>query len=725
MLNALRKYEHLFKRRTTFPKDQGISHVIELESGTKPPYRHGYRLSPRELAEVENMIRDLLAQGLIAPSSSPYGAPILFVNKPDGSLRMVIDYRQLNSKTVKQRLHMPLISQLLDQLHGAKWFSGLDLLSGYNQIPLRAEDIPKTQFVTPFGTYSYKVMSLGLSNAPSTFQNLMNQLFRQHLGKIVLVYMDDLIVFGKTQAEHAQNLATVLKVLHDAELHVSLKKCTFEKQELKFLGHIVGKDGIKVDPAKTKVIQDWPRPCNVKDVRSYCCLSNYFRRFLENYSTMVAPLTNLTRKGIPFDWTPACEAAFLAIKTALTEAPVLAMPDFGNPFEMEVVCDASIQGIGAVLTQFGRPIAFESRKLTPTEVNWTTGDQELWSVIHALNRWACYLDGIHFKLITDHQPLTYLQSQPSLSRRQARWSEYLQRFNYTWEYRSGKTNVVADALSRHPDFALNSIKLAGMSTRGPLAHPTRRWLERSQPPAKRKRQQPVAEQTPPVPAAAPTVLPVPRTDSSGPAASQQVLTVTDEDPDIPDLLRQGYDVDPWFAKPENLTSLRKHNGLWYRQDQLVVPNALNMRAKIMYELHDAPYSGHVGITKTEKAVTRLFWWPRVRRDVTEYVRTCASCQRNKASNQLPSGLLQPLPIPDHPWDSVSMDFITQLPPTKAGYDTIFVVVDRLTKMTHLAKCKTTISSEGTAQLFVDTVWKHHGVPLNIISDRGSVFVGSL
>ena len=641
--SVLQKYERLFIKRQTFPKDQGIEHVINLEPGTKPTYRAGYRLSPAELAEVERHVKEMLLQGLIEPSSSAFGAPLLFVSKPDGSLRPVIDYRMLNSKTEKQRLHMPLISQLLDQLQGAQIFTGLDLASGYHQIPIRAEDIPKTQFVTPFGLYSYKVLPMGLCNAPSSFQALMNKLFREHLGfptagtsqaagsttgtpkdRFVLIYLDDIIVFSKTPEEHAIHMEKVLKILDEADLYISLKKCDFEKSELKFLGHLVGKDGIKVDPAKTAVIKDWPVPTSVSAVRSFCGLANYFRKFLQGYSSMVAPLTNLTRLDVRFHWTAECQQAFEAVKHALLTAPVLAMPDFSEPFEMEVICDASIKGIGAVLLQHGRPIAFESKKLTPTETNWMTGDQELWAVVHALKTWRCYLEGIPFKVITDHNPNTHLQTQPNLSRRQARWAEYLQRFQFSWEYRPGRTNV-ADPLSRHPDFMLSMIKLATARTRsGNAPHtvpPVPTAPKRKRNPPKQPRAQVMATGTAP------------------PVTVHITPEVTPADIDIQQLIQTGYDIDPWFADPSNTTILTKRNGLWYHGPGLVVPDAHNLRRMILYELHDAPYSGHVGITKTYRAVLRVFWWPHLKQAVTDYVRSCATCQRNKSSNQMPGGLL--------------------------------------------------------------------------------------
>ena len=709
---VLERYQRLFLKRRTFPKDQQIGTVIDLEPGTKPPYRPCYRLSPAELLEVEKHIKEMLILGLIEPSNSPYGAPMLFVNKPDGSLRAVIDYRLLNSKTIKQKLHMPLISQLLDQLHGAKVFTGLDLQSGYWQLPLSPEDIPKTQFLTPLGSYSYKVLPQGLCNAPSVFQRLMNKLFREHLGKFVLIYLDDIIIYSKNVDEHAAHMETVLQILNEADLYISFKKCDFEKPELKFLGHIVGQEGIKVDPSKTKVIKDWPTPKSVTEVRSFCGLMNYFRKFIQGYSSMMTPLTNLTKQNVTFQWTTECEQAFQLAKEALLSAPVLAMPDFSQPFEIEVICDASIQGIGAVLTQFGRPIAFESRKLTPTERNWTTSDQELWAVIHALKTWRCYLEGVQFKVVTDHNPNTHLQTQPNLSRRQARWAEYLQRFHFTWTYRPGRGNV-ADPLSRHPDFSLKKLVLNMTTTRSR----SKTTPETTTATHSNKRSHHDIAHEPVI-----DVTIVDNTEIPANPLDKQTITGTSAG-DIYTLIQNSYDADPWFTDQNNLKSLTMRHGMWYHGNRLVIPDVHNIRTRILYELHDTPYSGHGGMTKTYRALLSMFWWPNMKHQTSEYIRTCATCQRNKSTNRKPGGLLQPLPIPDNPWDSIGMDFITLLPRTRDGYDAILVFVDRLTKMCHLIKCRTDIDAEGTAQLFVDHVWKLHGVPLHVVSDRGSVFVG--
>jgi hypothetical protein len=412
-----------------------------------------YRLSRKEMEEVERQVAELLRKGLIQPSSSPYGAPILFVAKKDGTLRMCIDYRALNKITINNKYPLPRIDDLIDCLQGAKVFSSLDLQSGYHQIRITPEDVPKTAFNTPLGHYEFKVLSFGLTNAPASFQSIMNDIFRPHLRKCCLVYLDDILVLGKDAESHAQHLDAVLSVLEQHQFYAKMSKCTFEKHELAFLGFIVSSEGIKVDPKKTDVVARWPVPLSINHLRSFLGLSNYFRKFVQGYSTLVAPLTELTKEDKPWAWTPACQQAFDGVKAALTNPPVLAMPRYDQPFE--VICDASGVGIGAVLLQEGRPVAFESRKLSPAEQNYHTTERELLAVVHAMRTWRCYLEGVPkdmLTVVTDHNPLTYFATQPTLSRRQARWSKELSMFTFRWEYRPGRVNV-ADPLSRHPEFA--------------------------------------------------------------------------------------------------------------------------------------------------------------------------------------------------------------------------------------------------------------------------------
>ena len=434
------------------PPDRGVGHTIVLEPGVKPTHSRPYRLSEKEKEEVKRQVTDFLARGLIEPSNSPYGAPVLFVQKPDGSLRMCIDYRALNKGTIRDGYPMPRIDDLFDALAKCKVFSSLDLQSGYHQIRITESDRPKTAFVTHEGQFQFKVLCFGLTNAPATFQRVMNTIFRPHIGKFVLIYIDDILIMSQSPKEHLVHLRQVLELLRKNKLYAKLSKCELNKPELRFLGHIVGKDGIKVDPAKISVVQNWPQPQSLKELQGFLGLSNYFRRFIKDYSTVVAPLTDMTKTvGSTVNWLKWEEAqinAFNKVKHALTSAPVLALPNPDLPYT--VVTDASLAGTGGVLMQDGRVISYTSKKFTPAEKRYTTGEQELLGIIHAAREWRCYLEGpVKVTLLTDHKPLLALKTQTKLSNRQARWMEFLSRFNFDIASVKGTKNM-ADPISRSP-----------------------------------------------------------------------------------------------------------------------------------------------------------------------------------------------------------------------------------------------------------------------------------
>jgi hypothetical protein len=463
----LRSYEHLFAEPTEMPPDREIpGPIIPISDDAPPQFVRGKRLSPGELAEVTAQVKDLLAKGYIQPSSSPWGAPVLFVPKKDGGFRMAINYRKLNSFTEANRWPLPRIDELLEQVRDATVFSLLDLRSGYHQVKLAPSDIPKTAFITPLGLYEFRVLPFGLCNAPAVFCRLMSQVLAPYLNKFVVVYMDDILVYSKSPEEHLHHLELIFQLLEQHKLYAKGSKCNFNQAELKYLGFIVGHGTLKVDPEKIKAISDWPTPIYPKDLQSFLGLANYFCKFLQGYSSLAAPLTTLVakyapktkrNKGLPFtpeQWLPEHTDAFEHIKWALSHAPVLTMPDPTLPYR--IIADASNLGTGAVLEQNGHPVAYLSHKYNPTEAHYHTGEQELLALIIALKAWRHYVQGCPagLTLVTDHHPLTYLNTQPHLSPKQVRWSQYLAQFMpFKWEYIEGRLNV-ADPLSRHPALSL-------------------------------------------------------------------------------------------------------------------------------------------------------------------------------------------------------------------------------------------------------------------------------
>jgi hypothetical protein len=385
------------------PPDRDVEFVIELQPGTTPISKRPYRMPPKELAELKTQLQELLYKGYIRPSSSPWGCPALFVKKTDGSLRMCVDYRPLNAVTIKNKYPLPRIDVLFDQLAGAKVFSKIDLRSGYHQIKVRPCDIPKTAFSTRYGLYEFFVMSFGLTNAPAYFMYLMNSVFMTELDKFVVVFIDDVLINSKSEKEHAKHLRVVLQGLRDHKLYAKFSKCEFWFKSVKFLGHTISHDGISVDPSKVQEVMEWKPPKSVHQIRSFLGLVGYYRRFIPDFSRIAKPMTELLKKGVKFVRSEACEKAFHTLRQHLTSASVLVQLDNSKPFE--VFCDASGTGLGCVLMQEGRVIAYASRALRPHELNYPTHDLELAAVVHALKIWRHYLMGNRCNIFTEHKSL--------------------------------------------------------------------------------------------------------------------------------------------------------------------------------------------------------------------------------------------------------------------------------------------------------------------------------
>ena len=680
-----------------YPPKRNVDHEIKLEAGATPPNRGLYRMPPDELRELKKQLDQLLELGLVRPSTSPFGSPVLFVKKKDGSLRLCIDYRGLNKVTIKNRYPLPRVDEMLDRLHGATIFSKIDLVSGYFQVRIADEDVHKTAFRTRYGHYEFTVMPFGLCNAPATFQRMMNDILREHLDTFVIVYLDDILIYSKTKEEHTEHLRQVLALLRKHQLYAKASKCEFGMPQTEFLGHVVSGNGIATDPKKIKAVAEWPTPANVTELRSFVGLANYYRRFVDKFSHIAGPLTALLGKDkwSTDSWGAPQEEAFQHLKKALIDAPVLTAPDFTKPFLVKT--DASDYAIGGVLSQAGekgdRPVAYESKKLTPTEGRYTVHEKELLAVVHCLREWRHYLQGQPFTVHTDNWAVKHIQTQPHLSRRQARWMETLQEYDFVIEHKPGATNHVADALSRRADH-----KYEHTETGTPCEDPVILAAVTG-----------ALGSTVTVRPSLDTVAEVRRAAESD-ALYQSILSYT----------RDGERAD-----------FRVDNGLLYfvgrKEDQtprLYIPVS-PLREQLLREAHDIPIAGHLGRAKTVERLARAFYWPRMHQEVDEYVATCPSCQVNKPSNAKPLGLMSPLPIPEGKWESVSMDFVMPLPITAQGYNGICVFVDRLSKMIKIAPCKDTITAEETAQLFYDHVWRHgYGAAKDFVSDRDPRFTGA-
>ncbi|CAI7833834.1 unnamed protein product [Closterium sp. NIES-54] len=545
-------------------------HEIIEKPGSKPTFRAPYRLSPTELANMKKQIEYLLDKGLIRPSTSPYGAPVLFTPKPDGSLRMCIDYRALNKQTIKNKYPIPRIDDLLDQLRGAIVFSKLGLRSGYWHIRMADNSIHKTAFWTRYGSYEYLVMPFGLTNAPATFQAEMNHILRPLLDKCVVVYLDDILIYSRDMKQHIEHLRCVFEILRREKFYVKLSKSEFALKKVQFLGHMVSAQGVHVDPKKIEAVRTWKTPENVKELHQFLGFANYYNRFVPQYAKIATPLTNLLKKNTPFKWEDVHQQAMEQLKTALTSAPVLILPDLEKDCVIEA--DASDQAVGAVLMQDQgkglQPIAYLSNKLHGAELNYPIHDKEALAIITAFKIRRCYLKGRKTTVYTDHCSLKYLKTKLTLSRRQVKWIDFLEtHFDYDIVYKPGHKNK-ADALSRPGHVA--AIQIEGMNPllKGLFTHGY-------------------------------------SIDPEIPLAEKKKLLQWDHD-----------------------VALRKGS------TKIWVPNYPPLRQLLLEEFHDVLYAGHFGSNKTLAGIAKVYYWPHMANDVQKFVTSCDTCQRMKNKEQV-------------------------------------------------------------------------------------------
>jgi hypothetical protein len=397
------------------PPDHDVKFIIDLLLGTPPISKRPYKMPINELVELKRQIAELQSKGFICPSSSSWGVPASFVEKKDGTQWMCIDYRSMNEVTIKNKYPLPRIEDLFDQMKGANVFSKIDLRLGYHQLKIRESDIPKTAFRTIYGLYEYTVMSFGLTNAPTHFMYLMNKVFMEYLDKFIEVFIDDILVFSRTEEEHEVHLRLVLEKLRAHQLYAKFSKCEFWITEVAFLGHIISVGGVSVDPGKVKDILNWMPLTSVSEIRSFLGLVGYYRCFIKDFSKIAKLMTRLPEKSKNFYWTPEWQASFEELKKRLTSVPVLILPNMSKTFD--IYCDASRQCLGCVLMQDGRVVSYVSRQLRKHEENYPTHDLELAAVVHALKIWRQYLIGHRCEIYSDHKILKYIFTQMDLNLR--------------------------------------------------------------------------------------------------------------------------------------------------------------------------------------------------------------------------------------------------------------------------------------------------------------------
>ncbi|CCO34985.1 Retrotransposable element Tf2 155 kDa protein type 1 [Rhizoctonia solani AG-1 IB] len=670
---------------TTLPAHCSYDCAIPLEDGKDVPYGPIYPMTPSETAALKEHIDSELAAGKICPSTSPAGAPVMFVKRADGRLRLVVDYRRLNAITIKDCYSLPRQDELIEKLRHAKIFTKLDLHNGYNNIRIKEGDEWKAAFRTKYGHFEPTVMQFGLSNAPAVFQRFMNNIFRDLLDITVIVYLDDILIFSNSREEHVQHVTEVLSCLQKHNLFCNPSKCVFFVTEVTYIVLVVTPEGISMEQEKVKAIQEWPEPRNVKQVQSFLGFANFYRRFVHDFSRLAHPLTSLIQKDQPWVWEAAQREAFHQIKTAISQEPVLAHPDESQPYTLET--DASGAAMGPVLSQRKddgclHPVAFMSASFSPAELNYDTHDEELLAIIRAFEHWRIFLEGTEHPVtvITDHKNLEYWKSARTFNRRHARWHLILASYNFVIAYRPGKQSQKPDTLSRRADHS---------------------EIEPS-----------------------PQIM-LPETQFEGFGAEiatpllEQIKEALQDDPSLDTVMAAAADPD---SMPHSIAAKFKdytlQDGLLLYQGRIVVPDEPEIKQQLLSHFHDSPGSGHQGRARTLELISRHYYWPAMKFQVNRYVESCEICQRNKGHVQ--HFALKSLSVPAGPWEDVSYDFTVKLPKCRSN-NSILVVVDCFSKKVHFIPCKETATAEDVAQLFLEHVWKLHGTPKHTVLDRGPSF----
>jgi hypothetical protein len=619
-----------------FPGPRPWDHAIELVPDAPETLDcKTYPLAHGQQELLDQFIDEHLKKGYIRDSSSPYASPFFFVKKKDGKQRPVQDYRKLNQVTIRNTYPLPLIKELISHLVGKHWFTKFDIRWGYNNIRIKEGDQWKAAFKTNRGLFEPTVMFFGLTNSPATFQTMMNAIFRQEIATgDIIIYMDDILIATTGSLEyHRSKVAQVLQKLRDNDLFLKPEKCHFHKKEVEYLGVIVGKGQVKMDPIKVKGITDWPTPTNLSELRSFLGFGNYYKDFIPDYSRITRPLHDLTKKGIQWHWDDSEEHAFQLLKEIFTSYPVLRNPDPTKRYIVDT--DASQFAVGATISQEypdGRhPIAYFSKSLLPAERNYNIYDRELLAIIYAVKAFRYLLLGAQEKFLirTDHENLKYFKSAQTITPRQARWHEFLQDYNFELIHFPGKSNTIADLLSRRKDF-------------------------------------------------------------EGGVNPNERVTL------LPDHL---------FAR------------------KIYVEDDPETRRSILHQIHDSPVGGHPGISNTWNLVNRRYEGPHLHQFVENYVKGCAKCQESKVITHMKRAPLYHFDthVEQGPFQYVSMDLITDLPPSNK-YDSILTIVDQgCSKAAKFLPCNKTIDGQGVAQLYFRHLFPWFGIPKRIISDRDPRF----
>lgn len=666
---SLENIINLFKGLSS--KDKlGLTNLIShhIDTGTAKPFRQRqYPLSPAMQKFLNEEIDEMLSLGVIEPSQSPWSSPLWLVKKKDGEYRVCFDGRKLNEITVKDSYPLPLIDGILNKLRNAKYLSSIDLRKAFYQVPLEESSKQKTAFIVHGrGVFNFKVMPFGLSNSPQTMMRLMNQVIDPSLEPFAFCYLDDIIVATPDFQTHQDILMKIYYRLKNANLTINLDKCEFCRPSLTYLGFLVDQNGLRTNPEKVDSILNFPVPKTTTQIKRFIGLVSYYRRFIKNFSSTSSAITDLLKgrkKGQPITWTDDAEKAFIDIKNRLTTSPVLAAPDFNEPFVIQT--DASDTGLGAVLYQRSdgveHPVAYASRTLNKCERKYTVTEKECLGVIFGIERFRSYVEGTHFTVETDHASLIWLKNMSNPAGRLARWSLKLAQFDFTIVHRKGSTMVVADALSR------SNSELAVLNS-----------------------------------------------SSFKPCKWYQTLF---------DNIRTDPDKYPTFCIKDNIIYKHiSHKNILLNNSyewKIVVPTP--NRTDVLKMYHDDPTAGHFGVSKTLSRILELYYWPKLRQDVIKYVKRCSICAASKSSNFPRAGLMGSYRNINFPFQMISADLLGPYPRSKNGNQYVLVIVDWFTKFV-LVQPLAKATTKAVTKFIENQVFLIFGVPQIFCCDNGSQFI---
>ena len=730
----------LMKHADVFSQDEndlGRTNIImhHIDTGDARPVRQPLRrYPPAHVEAISEHVDNMLKQGTIEPASSPWASKVVLVKKKDGSLRCCIDYRQLNTVTRKDVYPLPRIDDCLDAMGSATLFSTFDLRSSYHQVEVAPQDRDKTTFICPRGMYRYRTMPFGLCNAGATFQRLMDVVMSGLHLDVCLVYLDDIIIFSRTVEEHLERrLVRVLGRLRSAGLKLKPEKCSLFQRSVSFLGHVLSGEGIATDPEKIKTVTEWPVPTSVKEVRSFLGLAGYYRRFVKGYASVAAPLPALTKKDQPFVWTEETQRAFEMLRDALTLPPILAMPNDTGDFVLDT--DASDQTIGAVLSQvqdgIERVIAYASRTLDKREVNYCITRKELLAIVYSLKYFKQYLMGRHFKIRTDHAPLTWLRHTPDPIGQQARWLEIME--EYDFEHRPGVKHGNADAISRRPCRIASCACRQSEEVKNVEGDHTAMSVSAEN------------EQNVVFSHAVSTSNSIDENDSVIEYWSMEGLrTAQENDSEIScilKLMKQSPEKPPWDSVALQSHDVRVLWGMWPRLRvwngilqrrfespdgsseiwQVILP--VKLRKEFLSVIHGGMTGGHLARRRTAASIQSRAYWPAWSSDLDTFLKECKPCARYHRGT-VPRKAALCTPMVGEPWIRVSVDITGPHPRSSKSNQFILTLVDHFSKWAEAIPLRNHTAPTVARALMVH-VFSKFGAPQQLLTDRGSEFESEL